>query len=374
MSEEHRRLLLVATTILGLVLVAFAFWRHYEDRRPQLLEVAVVFLPEGEELARPDPPPVKEGVRVWAGALLQFRQGRGPVRYLCPFPHVLWQGQKFAPAPPSAWPKGYGVLKAHWFTVEPAFFGGEDITAESAEKLIYQDFAAAELGNDLKTLVEPEAHNDDFFTEPVKGNTLGGGFWRLKVKVSVYRDPQDLLPWASVSSPGAGQLMKVPALGRFAPVPAGVHPKVSLAFRCPVFTFAPDVWPFGGEGWPLPLSPKELVAGFFVMTPQAVAALAAVGDPLAEPWKSPQTLFLRKDRWLAANGSLTRWGAEVMPGDALTWSGRWAVAWRDDGNGILDGGDEVLVAWMQPPRLLPLHEIGTVTSKLTLLRVKERAP
>lgn len=374
MNGEHRRLLLVAATIIAMLLVAFAVWRRHEDRRPQLLEAAVVFLPQGEELARPDPSAVTEEVRVWAGALVQFRQGRGPVRYLCPFPRVLWKGQTLAPEPPSAWPKGYGVLKAHWFTVEPAFFGGEDITAESAEKLDYQDFSAAELGNDLKTLVELEAHNDDFLTEPVKGNTLGGGFWRLKVKVSVYRDPQDLLPWASVSSPGAGQLMKVPAFGRFAPVPAGVHPKVSLAFRCGVFTFAPDVWPFGGEGWPLPLSPKELVAGFFAMTPQAVAALAAVGDPLAEPWKSPKTLFLRKDRWLAANGSVTRWGSEVMSGDALTWSGRWAVAWRDDGNGILDGGDEVLVAWMQPPRLLTLHEISAATTTLTLLRVKERAP
>lgn len=374
MNGEYRRLLLVATTIVALVLVAVAWWRRHEDRRPQLLEVAVVFLPEGGDVARPAPPPVAERVRVLAGALLQFRQGKGRVRYLCPFPHVLWQGQSLAPEPPSAWPKGYGVLKAHWFTVEPAFFGGENITAASAEKLAYQDFAAPELGNDLLTLVEPEAHNDDFLTEPVKGNTLGGGFWRLKVKVSVYRNPHDLLPWASVSSPGAGQLTKVPALGRFAPVPSGVHRNVSLAFRCGVFTFAPEVWPSGGEGWPGLLDPKKLVAGFFAMTPKAVAALAAVGDPFAEPWTSPKTLFLMDGRWLAGNGWPTRWGSEVMPGDALTWSGRWAVAWKDEGNGILDEGDEVLLAWMQPPRLIPLREISAASSRLTLLRVKERAP
>jgi hypothetical protein len=367
-SEDTRRLLAIFLTVVGLVGAVLALWQRREQLRPQLEQATVVFWVEGEGPARQELPPVPAGAKVWAGALLQFRQGKGPVRTLCPFPEVQLSGQLLRPEPPSAWPASYGVLKAQWFTVEPALFGGEGVAAESAEKLAYGEFAAPELGSELRAPLPPEPHNDDFLADPLPGNRLAGGCYRLKVKVSAYRDPRDVLPWASIGSPGAAQVESVPTLCQLAPVPQGVHPKVVMAFRCSVFTFAAGVWPEGGQGWPLPLSPRELVASGLVMTPQAVAALAAVGDPLAEPWEPPVPVTLSAGV-VEVKGRALRWGADLRPGDALTWAGRWAVAWEDDGNDLLDGADRVLFAWMQPPRLVTLGEVARVTGDLSLRRV-----
>jgi hypothetical protein len=99
-----------------------------------------------------------------------------------------------------------------------------------------------------------------------------------------------------------------------------------------------------------------------------VAALAAVGDPLAEPWEPPVPVTLSAGV-VEVKGRALRWGADLRPGDALTWAGRWAVAWEDDGNDLLDGADRVLFAWMQPPRLVTLGEVARVTGDLSLRRV-----
>ncbi|MFN3413633.1 MAG: hypothetical protein ACK42L_06190 [Thermoanaerobaculum sp.] len=374
MSEETRRVLLVAAALVLLVAAVLAFWRRHESLRPQLLHAAVVFWVEGEEWASDDLGPRQPQEPVWAGVLLQFRQGKGPVRFLCPFSKVRWQGQELHPEPLAGWPSAYGLLKAQWFTLEPAFFGWEGVNAGSAEKLAYSEFAAPEMGSELKALVTNEAHNDDFLTQPVAGNTLSGGVTRLKVKVGAYARPQDLLPWASVSSPGAKEVAAVPALWRLADVPEGVNPKVSLAFRCGVFSFAPGFWPEGGPGWPLSLSPRELVVRNLIMTPKAVAALAAVGDPWAEPWAPPRPLVAGNGLWLPEGRKPLRWREDVVPGDAVTWSGRWAVLWADDGNGTLDLADTVLLAWNQPPRLLTLGEVAAATRSVELRRVVRGAP
>lgn len=372
MSEDARRVLLVAAALVLLVAAVLGFWRRHETFRPQLLQASVVFWVEGEEVASDDVGPRQPHDRIWAGVLLRFQQGTRPVQVLSPFPRVRWRGEELRPQPLAAWPSGYGLLKAQWFTLEPAFFGWEGVDAASADKLAYAEFAAPEMGSELKALVTTEAHNDDFLTRSIAGNTLSGGLSRLKVRVSAYARAEDLLPWASIASPGAREVAEVPALWRLAEVPEGVHPRVSLAFRRGVFTFAPGVWPDGGAGWPLPLSPRELVARHLVMTPQAVAALAAVGDPLGEPWAPPRRLVARDGLWLADGGRPLVWSADVAPGDALSWSGRWAVLWADDGNGTLDFGDTVLLAWQQPPRLLTLGEVAAATRTVELRRVGGR--
>ncbi len=361
----------VAAVLVGAVLAVLFLWRRQEALRPELLEASVVFWVEGEQEAREDLGVRKPGEEVWAGVLLSFRQGKGPVRTLCPFPNVRWRGAKLHPEPLSAWPSSFGVVKAQWFTVEPAFFGWEGVDAASAEKLAFAEFAAPEMGSELKARVTTEAHNDDFLSEPVAGNALGGGITRVKVRVSAYKGPQDVLPWASVSSPGARDVQKVPGVAWAAALPAGIRPELARAFRCGVFTFAPGVWPDGGRGWPLSLSPREMVARHLIMTPQAVAAMAAAGDPLAEPWEPPVSLVWRGGEW-RLEGRRVLWGRDLRPGDALTWKGRWAVAWGDDGSGILDASDSVLLAWMQPPRLVTLGEMAAVTSSLELRKVGAR--
>ncbi|MCX7894519.1 MAG: hypothetical protein N2447_00980 [Thermoanaerobaculum sp.] len=369
MSEDTRRLMVVALLlVLGLGVVLLA-WQRRESLRPKLVRVDVVFLVQGEDVAREE-----VGVRgadedVWAGVLLAYQQGKRPVRLLSPFPKVFWQGEEVHPEPLQSWPRSYGVLRAQWFTLEPAFFGWEGVDASTAEKLAFAEFLAAEMGNELQALVTKQAHNDDFLAQPVAGNLLEGGIQRLKVKVGVYTRPEDLLPWASVASPGVAELSRAATLRRGAPLPEGIHPNLARAFRLGVFTFAPGVWPDGGPDWPLPLSPREMVAQWRLMTPQAVAALAAGGDPLAEPWDPPEGLVARGDRWERAAGGAVRWGEGVKTGDAFHWAGRWAVAWGDDGNGVLDFPDQVLVAWQQPPYLATLAKVASVTQSLQLRRV-----
>lgn len=360
---------MVAGTLVLLVAAVLGFWRRRENLRPRLLEASVVFWVEGEEAAGEDVGVQDPGDRVWAGVLLRFQQGSRAARVISPFPRVRWRGQELHPEPLSAWPAGYGALRAQWFTVEPAFFGWEGVDASTAGKLAYAEFAAPEMGSDFKAEVTAEPHNDDFLTKPLAGNTLAGGLVRLKVKVSAYARPTDLLPWASVASPGAREPERVPTLARAATVPAGIHPRVSLAFRCGVFTFAPGVWPDGGTGWPLPLSPRELVSRSLIMTPKAVAALAATGDPLAEPWGPSRRLVAKDTRWVGDDVRPLRWGFDVLAGDAITWAERWAVLWADDGNGTLDFADTVLLAWLQPPRLVTLGEIAGATAELELRRV-----
>jgi hypothetical protein len=117
------------------------------------------------------------------------------------------------------------------------------------------------------------------------------------------------------------------------------------------------VWPDGGPGWPLALSPRELVRRRLIVTPEAFANAAAAGDPLAAPWRAPMTMELTGSelRGVTPREKL-QWGSDVHPGDAVNCGARWATLIADDGDGVLSLADRALFAWVGPARFATLAE------------------
>ena len=357
--DDRRRLVVVLVTVTAAVAGTFVWWRWREAGTPVIESVAVVFRAAGEAVASDRPRHLRPGATVEAAAVVGFTQRGGAVRYLCALSPVEIGGGRVAVEPFAAWPGGYGALRATWFTVEPAVFGWREVTAATAEKLRYADLLAPELGQGLLVRPTLEAHNDDFLSAPVAGNTVPGGPIRLKVRVGTFRSAGDLLPRQAVSSPGAAELLagSVPAVVLDLPPAAGVDPAVAEMLRLSCFTFAAGVWPNGGPSWPLPLSPRELVRRRLIATPESVAAVAAAGDPEAAPWRGPVGLALSGSELRdAAVARKVRWGSEVRPGDAVTAGEHWAVLVADDGNGVLSLGDRAMFAWLAPARFATLAE------------------
>ena len=357
--DDRRRLVVVLVTVTAAVAGTFVWWRWREAGTPVIESAAVVYRGAGEMVASDRPRRLPVGTGLEAAAVVGFSQRGGAVRYLCALSPVEIGGGRVAVEPLAAWPGGYGALRATWFTVEPAVFGWREVTAATADKLRYADLLAPELGQELLVRPTLEAHNDDFLSAPVAGNTVVGGPIRLKVRVGAFRRTEDLLPRQAASSPGAAELLtgSVPAVVLDLPIAAGVDPAVAEVLRLGCFTLAAGVWPNGDPGWPLPLSPRELVGRRLISTPESVAAAAAAGDPLAAPWRAPVGLTVRGSELRdAAFSREMQWGTEVRPGDAVTAGERWAVLVADDGDGVLSLGDRALFAWLAPARFAAVAE------------------
>ena len=370
MDSDLRRLVVVVAVVAALT------WRSV--KAPRLVEVRVVTLAAGETVATDRLRPVPRGERVEAAAVIAYRRGEeGPVHYICGLPEVELDGHRVAVEPLASWPSSGGSLRGLWYTVEPSHLGGAGVTAATAaDVLAYKDFLAMEMGRKVTAVVSLEAHDDDFLGEPAPGNELGGGVIRLKVRVGAYKQESDLVSSQALSSPGASDILtgKVPGIVVGVPFPPGIDPGVARYLRLACFTFAPGVWPGGGAGWTLALTPEQLVAGGYVVTPESLAA-AAVGSPLESAWSAPVAVVSDGTAWRSRSGGAPlRWGADVTAGDALRAEGRYLVLVRDDGDGLLSLGDTVLFAWQNPAQTAPLGvAFPPDVERADLLRVR-RAP
>lgn len=358
MDDDSRRLVLVGVVLFGAVLAVILWWMRRTATAPHLVDVVVVTRVEGEAVASDGFRVVPFGAKVTAAAVLSYRRGEGgEVHKLCAFPDVEIGGKRISVQPLERWPASGGQLRAHWFTVEPSYFGGLDLSpAAAAEKLAFKDFLAADLGNDLTARLTWEAHNDEFLATPPSGNLIDGGPVRLKVRVGIYEDENDLIASESVLSPGAEQILggEVPGVALTPDLPLPLGSNVAPFLRLACFTFAKGVWPDGGNDWPLPLTPQELVERSLVATPSTLAAQGAAGDPLSTAWGAELAVVARGTSWRTAAGGRLRWGTDFGPGDALVVGARWATLVSDDGDGELGVGDAALFGWEEPARLAPL--------------------
>lgn len=368
-----RRTIAVFLGLAAVVAGIAVWWMARTARAPQLLSVRVVYAVEGEGQASEQPPPVPAEARVDAYALVAFRRGeRGSLRYLCAHPRVLVNGEAVPVEPPSVWPASGGVLRALWLTVEPEMPGWPKVAATDGHRLQYKEFLAPDLGRELRAEVVWRSYADSFLTRPLPGAALPGGPYRLKVRVAAYATEHDIVPVQWVSSPGAAEVFAgaVPVVVRDVVLPGLDGRRAAPFFRLSCFTFAPNVWPDGGEGWPLDLTPAELVARRLIVTPESFAAGVAGGDLLAPPWQAPQRVVARGDRFVAATGAPLAWGHEVRPGDALRRGPAYFVLLHDDGDGVLSLRDTVAFAWMQPGYMAPLGiALGPAATELELLRL-----
>ena len=296
--------------------------------------------------------------RVEAGAVVAFRRGEGPTRWISPFPQVVSQGERLEVSPLDRWPDVGGALRATWYTVEPSLFGWDEVTAADAgSRLEYRDFLAEEMGSGLRAEIPWKSSNAGFLSAPLAGHQVSGGTLRFRVRVGAYERPLDLLPRDAVSSPGAADVFTalVPAATRAVPLPEGVHPDLSRVFRLGCFSFAEGVWPGGGEGWPLPLSPLEMSRRFLITTPESLALLAAGGSVDQDPWVERVPVSVHGTLWLTGVPQRPlRWGEDLLPGDSLRVGRRYLVLIGDDGDGVLSLADQVALGWMELPRLMPL--------------------
>lgn len=358
MDDDARRVGGTLAAILVLVVAVAVWWQFRQQHLPRLVEVRVVFLGEGEQEASDRHRVFPASGRVEAGAVVAYRRGGGPIRWISPFPQVMVAGEPLEVSPLDRWPAVGGELRATWYTVEPSLFGWDEVTAADAgSRLEYRDFLAEEMGAGLRAEIPWKSSNAGFLSTPLAGHQVPGGTLRFRVRVGAYERPLDLLPRDAMNSPGAADIFTapVPAATRAVPLPEGVHPDLSRVFRLGCFTFAAGVWPEGGAGWPLPLSPREMARRFLITTPESLANLAAGGSVDGNPWRARLPVSVHGTSWLAASSRRPlRWGEDLLPGDSLRVGRRYLVLLEDDGDGVLSLADQVALGWMELPRLMPL--------------------
>lgn len=376
MEQETRRTVAIFLALLAGVAAVAAWWTARAARLPQLVGVQVVYAVGGGREATEHPPPVPGEARVSAYALVTFRRGeRGSLRYLCGHPRVVVGGERINVEPLSAWPASGGVLRGLWMTIEPELPGWPNVGPEDANRLHYKEFLAPDLGRELRVEVDWRAYSDSFLARPLPGVALRAGPYRLKVRVAAYASEHDIVPVQWVSSPGAAEVFTggVPVVIRDVPLPGLDGRRAAPFFRLSCFTFAANVWPDGGAGWSLPLTPRELVERGLIVTPESFAAGLAGGNPLAPPWQAPRRVVARGNRFVAPSGQPLAWGKEVGPGDALRHGQAYFVLLQDDGDGVLSLRDTVAFAWMQPGYTAPLGiALASVAEELELLRLPPR--
>lgn len=374
MDLETRRTIAVFLALAAIVGAVAGWWAVRQARAPHLVGVQVVYAAGNDDEASERPGPLGADVRATAYALVTFRRGeRGPLRHLCAHPRVRLEGQPVAVEPLSAWPSSGGILRGLWLTIEPEFPGWAEVRPEDAHRLQYKEFLAPDLGRELWAEVEWRAYSDAFLARRLAGTAIPGGAYRLKVRVAAYADEHDLVPTQWVSSAGANDIWTggVPAVIRDVELPGLDGRRAAPFFRLSCFTFAEGVWPSGGPGWALPLTPAQLVAERLIVTPESFAAGIATGNPLGHPWQAPRRLLARGNRFVTPGGEPLTWGREVAAGDALRRGRAHFVLLRDDGDGVLSLADEVAFAWMQPGYAAPLGiALGAAATELELLRLR----
>jgi len=358
MDEDTRRIVGVLAAVVVLVAAVVLWWRAQQAGLPQLVEVRVAARAEGEDVASDRHRVFPPGSRVLVGAVVGYRRSDGTLHWVSPFPEVESRGERLPVHGLDRWPRAAGTLRANWYTVEPSLLGWIGVSAEDAHyRLEYEDFLDTEMGRDLMAEVRWHSNNAEFLSSPPAGHQVPGGTMRFRARVGTYKDPRDLFARDSVISPGAAEVWRgsVPAVTRDAELPPGLHPATSSAFRLGCFSLAPDIWPDGGPDWPLPLTPAEMAEHFLITTPRSLAALAGGGDPTADPWSAPEPVVLRGGGWFRPGAAQAlRWGRDVAAGDTLHVGERYLVLVRDDGDGVVSLGDEVLFGWMEPPRFRAL--------------------
>lgn len=370
---ETRRTMMVFLGLAALVATIAGWWAARQARLPHLVGAQVVYALGADTEASDQPGLVPLGVRATAYALITFRRGeRGALRYLCAHPRVRLKGQPVPVEPLSAWPTSGGILRGLWLTIEPEFPGWAEVRPEDAHRLQYREFLAPDLGRELYAEVEWRAYSDAFLARRLAGMVIPGGAYRLKVRVAAYATEHDLVPTQWVSSAGADDVFSgdVPTVIGEVELPGVDGRRAAPFFRLPCFTFADGVWPEGGPEWPLPLTPAQLLAQRFIVTPEGFASGVVDGNPFGLPWQAPRRLVARGNRFVSAGGEPLTWGREVHAGDALRRAPAYFVLLRDDGDGVLSLADEVAFAWMQPAYVAPLGiALGVETVELELLRV-----
>jgi hypothetical protein len=353
-SSDGRLPWIIFASLVALIAVPVLLWRAGEARRPVLAEVRVVTADAADPVFRTGPRRVGPagGLEI-AAALRLERPGRDDV-WLAPVDRLVVDGEAVAHVAGGDWPEDDRVLRVFWFTVEPAFLGG-DLEPDDAGRLLgLRSYLAPEMGRGLRARTVPEQHNDDQINLGGGAIDVGGGTIRLYARVEIAERADAVASVQAASSPGveAAGDPGFPELRLAAALPPPLDPALGELFRLP--GFEPRPAPGGDpDGVTVPAfgaSFAELVERRRVVSSWTFAAVALTGAAaLDRDALVPLGALVPDAGWPSRADRRLRWGDDVAPGDLLEDRGQVIVLVADDGDGELGPADRVATCWRRPP-------------------------
>jgi hypothetical protein len=352
-SSDNRLPRIIFGSLVALIAIPVLLWRAGEARRPVLAEVRVVTADAGDPVFRSGPRRVGPAGGLEIAAALRLRRPGGDDAWLAPVERLVVDGEEVAHVAAGEWPEDDRVLRVFWFTVEPAFLGGDLEPADAGRLLELRGYLAPEMGRGLRARTVPEQHNDDQINLGGGAIDLGGGTIRLYARVEIAERADAVAAVQAVSSPGvdAAEGPGFPLLRLAAPLPPPLEPVAGELFRLPGFEPrpAPGGDPDGVTVPALGATFAELVERRRVVSSWTFAAVALSGRAaLDRKSLTPLGTLSPDSGWPSRAGRRLRWGDDVAPGDLLADRGQLIVLIADDGDGELGPADRVATCWRRP--------------------------
>jgi hypothetical protein len=352
---------LIFAGLVALILIPLAWIQLREVFRPKLVGARIVTATDHDPVFRDGPRHVPPGHDVDVAVALELERAWRGTGWLAPVERLEIDGTAVDHVEATEWPVDGRELRVFWFTVESTNIGGE-LGSESAGRLLrYRNSLAPEMGRGLRAAAYPEAHNDDALGPPPETTPDGTGTLRFYARVEVFDPEHPVRPLQAISSESVDGLPdpRFPAVHRSIEGLEGIHPTVGELFLLPGFepvTDPPGAWnEITRPAFGLPFT--DLVERRLVVSSRTFALVAITGSPLLDDDRLDS--LGRADYFggeISRRGVSLRWRTDVLPGDMLIEGGHWMVLAGDDGNGVLDGGDEILHCWRRPPGRTTLSE------------------
>ncbi len=364
MKLDTRLAVVIFAVLTALVVLPLALHQIRGLLRPRIVEARVVTASGHDPVFRDGPRHVPAGDHVEVAVALRVEQlGRQP-RWLAPTSRLELDGVPVEAVATDAWPERDRSLRVFWFTVECINVGG-DITSENAGgRLRYRTFLAPEMGRSLLAAAYPEPHNDDHLGLPRERAPSDAGTMRFYARVEVVDPEHDLRPLQAAATLGVNGIPDpaFPAVHRGTRLPDGVHGAVGELFLLPGFEplTEPPEDPNEVTRAALGLGIDELAERRLMVSSSTFAAVAATGSPTLEGAAPAAQGPLRwKDGRVTRRERPLRWELDAAAGDLLRDGTHWTVLLADDGNGLVDGDDQVIHCWRSPPARTTLAAVLT---------------
>jgi len=361
-TSENRLPLIIFAGLVALLLIPLAWWQLREVLRPKLVGATIITATDHDPVFRDGPRRVPAGHRVRVAVALAVKRALRGTAWLAPVEELELGGRPVKHVSTASWPVRSRELRVFWFTVESTNVGGELRPEDGARRIRYRTFLAPEMGAGLMADAFPEAHNDDELGLPPENTPEGAGTLRFYARIEIFDPERGVQPLQSISTEAVDQLpgTSFPAVYRSVSCPAGIDPAVGELFLLPGFepvTDPPEAWndvvrPELGLGF------TDLVERRLVVSSRTFAAVAVGGSPvLGDDRLQPLGPVSYTGGALTRGGAAIRWTEDAVPGDLVVDHGHWVVLLRDDGNGVVDAGDEVIHCWRRPPGKTTVAEV-----------------
>jgi hypothetical protein len=325
----RERWIFVAALALALAVVAALVLapRVTESRKPQG-QTAWVALQVGDEpIARVAPVEVEAGTPVTLHAVLEARQHDGSTVYFTAAPGLELEGRPVPAESVRPW-EGQD-LRILWFTVEaqsPYLVVDEE--RSGFERLGFREFYRPDWPRAWAVPAVLEPRFDDHLELGRAERARPFGVQRYHVRIELAEGEHDLVPSERYKSWGAADLPeRVDSFPTVVATLSGRLARPSAVFGLAQLDPVAEV-DAAAAAWLEDAAEKRL--GF--VAPDIWESLLPAGATFESlPW-----------RLVRLGDQAPSWGEGVAAGDLLRVGDRRTILYRDDGDGILDGGDLVL--------------------------------